>query len=94
MGSNKEKKPKLIYKIYTKNEAKGLRATTLLSQSWKSDNLMGSNKEKYNIAIAILDKWSIWTYPISPFKAVKKYPKEIKLWLEIWNSLIFVGGVQ
>ena len=27
-----------IYKIYTKNEAKGLRATTLLSQSLKSDN--------------------------------------------------------
>ena len=45
-----------IYKIYTKNEAKGLRATTLLSQSWKSDNKMGSNREKSNIAIAILDK--------------------------------------
>ena len=27
-----------IYKTYTKNEAKGLIATTLLSQSWKSDN--------------------------------------------------------
>ena len=27
-----------IYKTYTENEAKGLRATTLLSQSWKSDN--------------------------------------------------------
>jgi hypothetical protein len=27
-----------IYKTYTKNEAKGLRATTLLSQKWKSDN--------------------------------------------------------
>jgi hypothetical protein len=27
-----------IYKTYTKIEAKGLRATTLLSQSWKSDN--------------------------------------------------------
>ena len=27
-----------IYKTYTKNEANGLRATTLLSQSWKSDN--------------------------------------------------------
>jgi hypothetical protein len=27
-----------IYKTYTKNEAKGLRATTLLSQSWKSYN--------------------------------------------------------
>ena len=32
-----------IYKTYTKIEAKGLRAITLLSQSWKSD-------------IAILDK--------------------------------------
>ena len=27
-----------IYKTHTKIEAKGLRATTLLSQSWKSDN--------------------------------------------------------
>ena len=27
-----------IYKTYTKIEAKELRATTLLSQSWKSDN--------------------------------------------------------
>ena len=39
------------------NEAKGLRATTLLSQSWKSDNERGSKREKSNIAIAI--------YPIS-----------------------------
>jgi hypothetical protein len=27
-----------IYKTYTKIEAKGTRATTLISQSWKSDN--------------------------------------------------------
>ena len=27
-----------IYKTYTENEAKGLKATTMLSQSWKSDN--------------------------------------------------------
>ena len=27
---------------------------------------MGSNREKSNIAIAILDKWRIWIYPISP----------------------------
>ena len=27
-----------IYKTYTKIEARGLRATTLLLQSWKSDN--------------------------------------------------------
>ena len=27
-----------IYKTYTKIEAKGLRATTLLSQSWKSNS--------------------------------------------------------
>ena len=33
----------LIYKTYTKFEAKGLIATTLLLQSWKSDNLRGSN---------------------------------------------------
>ena len=44
-----------IYKIYTKI-AKGLRATTLLSQSWKSDNFIESKREKSNIAIAILDK--------------------------------------
>ena len=29
---------------------------------------MGSNRQKSNIGIAILDKWRIWTYPISPFK--------------------------
>jgi hypothetical protein len=44
-----------IYKTYTKIEAKGLRATTLLSQSWKSDNERGSNREKSNIALAILE---------------------------------------
>ena len=44
-----------IYKTYTKNEAKGVRATTLLSQSWKSDNQIGSNREKFNIAITILE---------------------------------------
>ena len=34
----KKRSHELIYKTYTKNEAKGLRATTLLSQSLKSDN--------------------------------------------------------
>ena len=29
---------------------------------------MGSNREKSNIAIAILDRWRIWAYPISHFK--------------------------
>ena len=28
----------------------------MLSQSWKSDNQMGSNREKSNIANAILEK--------------------------------------
>ena len=28
---------------------------------------MGSNRGESNIAIAILDNWRIWTYPISPF---------------------------
>ena len=56
MGSNTEKKPWTNQQNFYKNEAKGLRATTLLSQSLKSDNLMGSNREKSNIAIAI------WTY--------------------------------
>ena len=39
----------------------------MLSQSWKSDNYRGSNREKSNIAIAILDKWRILSYPISHF---------------------------
>ena len=42
-------------KTYTKIEAKGLRATTLLSKSWKSDNYMGSNREKFKNAVAILE---------------------------------------
>ena len=67
MGSNTEKKPWTNLQNLYKNEAKGLRATTLLSQSWESDNQRGCNREKSNIAIAILDKWIIWTYPISPF---------------------------
>ena len=29
---------------------------------------MGSKKGKSNIAIAILEEFTIWTYPISPFK--------------------------
>ena len=29
---------------------------------------MGSNREESNIAFAILEKFTIWTYPISPFK--------------------------
>ena len=52
MGSKTEKKPWTnLQNLY---EAKGLRATTLLSQSWKNDNLKGSNREKSNIAIAIV----------------------------------------
>ena len=38
MGSNTEKKPWTNLQNLYKNEAKGLRATTLLSQSLKSDN--------------------------------------------------------
>ena len=45
-----------MYKTILKNEAKRLRATSLLLQSWKSDNPKGSNREKSNIAIAILEK--------------------------------------
>ena len=51
MGSNTEKSHEPIYKTFTKKEAKGLRATTLLSQSWKGDNSRGSNREMFNIAI-------------------------------------------
>ena len=39
---------------------------------------MGSNREKSNIAIAILDKWSIWTYPISSLNSCKDMRKDLK----------------
>ena len=46
------------HKTDTKNEAKSLKATTLLSQSYKkSDTYMGSNREKSNIAIATLENY-------------------------------------
>ena len=40
----------------------------LFAIAFKSDNYRGSNREKSNFAIAILEKFSIWTYPIIPFK--------------------------
>ena len=48
MGSNAEKKPWTNLQNLYKNLSKGI----------KSDNLMGSNREKFNIG----------TYPISHFK--------------------------
>ena len=52
MGSNTDQKSshEPIYKTYTKIEAKSLRATTFAIAK------MGSNREKSNIAIALLDK--------------------------------------
>ena len=38
----------------SKNEAKGLKVTTFAIAQLESNNYMGSNQEKYNIAIAIL----------------------------------------
>ena len=53
MESNTEKKPWTNLQNFTKIEAKrDWDRQLLLSQSWKSDNLMGSNREKSNIAIA------------------------------------------
>ena len=48
-----------MYKTILKNEAKRLRATTVLLQSRKSDNFMVSYREKFNIAIAKLEKEAI-----------------------------------
>ena len=62
MGSNTEKKPWTNLQNLYKNWSKEI----------KSDNfaiaITKENKEKSNIAIAILVNWRIWTYPISPFK--------------------------
>ena len=49
MGSNTEKKPWTNLQNLYKNWSKNI----------KSDNLMGSNREKSNIAIAILEKLTI-----------------------------------
>ena len=57
MGSNPEKKLWTNLQTLYKNEAKGLRATTL------SDNQRGSNREKFKYCYH-----NIGTYPISPFK--------------------------
>ena len=44
----------------TKLEVKTLRATTI----WKGDSKMGSNREKFNIAIAILNRLPFLRVPI------------------------------
>ena len=49
-----------IYKTSKKIEAKGLIAI----------NKWGAIEKRSNIAIAILDKLRIWTYPISPFNYI------------------------
>ena len=56
MGSNSEKKPWTNLQNLYKNWAKILRATTLAITKLEESNLMGSNREKSNIAIAILEK--------------------------------------
>ena len=43
-----------MYKTDTKKGSKELKRQLLLSQSWMSDNLMGSNIEKLNNIMAIL----------------------------------------
>jgi hypothetical protein len=57
MGSNTEKKPWTNVQNLYKIEAKKPWAPTFAIAKWKSDNLMGSNREKSNIAIRILEKW-------------------------------------
>ena len=54
MGSNKKRSHELIYKTYTKIEAKRLKATTFAIA--KLEEQMGSNRENSNIAIIILKK--------------------------------------
>ena len=51
MGSNTEKKPCTNQQNSYKNLSKEIR-----TQSWKNDKYMGGNREKSNIAIAILEK--------------------------------------
>ena len=34
-----------LYKTDTKHEVKGLKATTFVSQNWKNDIFIGSNRE-------------------------------------------------
>ena len=42
-------------KLIQKNTQKGSERQLLISQSWKSDNTLGSNSEKSNIDITILE---------------------------------------
>ena len=58
---------------------------------------MGSNRENSNIAIAILDKWRIWTYSISHFninKNVFKHPQLMFKDAYSYLSLLFKLGGQ
>ena len=50
---------------------------------------MGSNREKFNIAIAILEKWRIWTYPISPFKKYNNYRLDKLYFLYLWFETLY-----
>ena len=45
-----------MYNTFKKNKQRGKHLQLLVLQSWKSDNFMGSNKEKSNIAISIMEK--------------------------------------
>ena len=49
----------LTYRTDPKDKEKSLKQKLLLSQSWKSDNFMGSNREKSNIAIVILENVTV-----------------------------------
>ena len=51
MGSNTEKKAMNLSPKLIRNWSKEIK-----SDNFKSDNFMGSNREKFNIAIAILEK--------------------------------------
>ena len=59
MGSNKDRGHESIYKTDLKIP-KRLRSTTFAIKSGKSNNFKVSNRENFNIAIAILEKLAIW----------------------------------
>ena len=54
---------------------------------------MGSNREKSNIAIAILDKWRILTNPISHFKGGNKSHTSEREWVREEGGSEGVEGV-
>ena len=67
MGSNTEKKPWTNLQNLHKKLSKLIKSDKFAIAKLEECYKRGSNREKFNIAIAILDKWRIWTYPIRHF---------------------------